>query len=352
MFNTVKLSFLNAKIRGLKSKLLTPEEFNALVGSKTLQAMIRILSYTDYSKYISKQAGLELSERDVDSLLNKAFIDALESIRMVSLPELRSLLTAIRSKYEAAVLKTLLRLKFSGEPVQKALMNVIPVGLFSEKTIMELFSKGTLKSMIESIPDEGYRNALTSAWRDFEREKVMLPLEIALDYYTFIRMLNSARRILTPEDYLAIYNYMGRVIDVTNINIILRSKIFNLNPVEIQRMIVREGRYIKKDLLLAAIRSRNIEEAVKHFMTPPFDEYLSVGWKKYQAKKEFYLIENMLEKCLYDKAKLVLSTYPFQIQTPLAFIDLKFYEVNSIKTIVIALLEGIPPSEIREYLIC
>ncbi len=351
MFNTIKLSFLNAKIRGLKSKLLTPEEFNALVGSKTLQAMIRILSYTDYSKYIAKQAGVELSEREVDRLLNKAFIDAIESIRIVSPPEIRSLLTVIRLKYEAAVLKALLRLKYSGEPVQKALMYMVPVGLFSEKTILELLSKGTLKSMIEAIPDEGYRNILTSVWRDFEREKTLLPLELALDYYTFTRMVNSARRILTPDDYLAIYNYLGRMIDATNINIILRSKLSNLNPVEIQKMIVREGRYIKKDVLLSAIRSRNIEEAIKHFMIPPFDYYLSMGWKKYQAKKEFYLIENMLEKSIYDKAKLVLGTYPFQIQTPLAFIDLKFYEVNNIKTILIALLEGIPPSEIKDYLI-
>ncbi len=351
MFNTVKLSFLNAKIRGLKSKLLSSEEFNALIGSKTLQAMIRILSYTDYSKYISKQAGMELSEREIDSLLNKAFIDAIESIRMVSPPEIRSLLTVIRSKYEAAVLKTLIQLKYSGEPTQKALINVIPVGLFSEKTILELLSKGTLKSMIEAIPDEGYKNVLTSAWRDFEREKILLPLEIALDYYSITRMLNSARRILTPEDYLAIYNYMGRAIDATNINVILRSKLFNLNPVLIQKMIVREGRYIKKDVLLSAIRARNLEEAVKHFMIPPFDYYLSIGWKKYQAKKEFYLIENMLAKSIYDKARLVLGTYPFQIQTPLAFVDLKFYEVNAIKTILIALLEGIPPSEIKDYLI-
>ena len=351
MFNTVKLSFLNAKIRGLKSKLLSPEEFNSLVGSKTLQAMIRILGYTDYSRYITKQASMELSERDVDSLLNKAFIDAIESIRTVSPPEIRSLMTVVRSKYEAAALKTLLRLKYSGESLQKALMYVIPIGIFSEKAISDLLSKGTLKAMIEAIPDEGYRAVLTSAWRDFEREKILLPLELSLDYYTFTRMLNSARRILTPEDYLSIYNYMGRTIDAINVNIILRGKVFNLNPVEIQKMIVREGRYIKKDSLLAAIRSRNIEDAIKNLMIPPFDYYLSIGWKKYQAKKEFYLIENMLEKSIYDKAKLILGTYPFQIQMPLAFVDLKFYEVNSIKIILVALLEGIPPSTIREYLI-
>lgn len=351
MFNTVKLSFVNAKIRGLKSKLLTEGDFDSLIGSKTPQSMVRILSYTDYSRYITKQATMELSEKDIDAILNKSFIDALESIRTVSPPEIRALLTTARVRFEASALKTMLRLKFGGEPAQRALMYILPIGVFSEKVITELLSKGTLKAMIEAIPEEGYRDALMRSWREFERDKILLPLELALDYHVYTRMLNSARRILTPEDYLSVYNYMGRMIDANNINVILRGKLLGMNPVIIQKMIAREGRYIKKDGLLAAIRSRNLEEAVKNLMVPPFDYYLGAGWKRYQAKKELYLIENMLEKCIYDKAKLTLGTFPFQIQTPLAFLDLKYFEIKNLKTIIIALLEGVPPPTIKDYLI-
>jgi len=154
-----------------------------------------------------------------------------------------------------------------------------------------------------------------------------------------------------PDDYSAILGEYARLIDVNNMDIILRGKILKMHTVNIQKMIVREGRYIKKDKLLAAIRARHIEDAFRVFMVDPYDKYLREGYQKFEAKNELFYIENALNKYIKDRAVIILASYPFQVRTPLAYLDLKFIETINLKAILLGHLEGISPSEIREHII-
>ncbi|MHA1835355.1 MAG: V-type ATPase subunit, partial [Candidatus Odinarchaeia archaeon] len=313
--------------------------------------MVRVLLYTDYLRYLEKIPIAELDEKQVDRFLNQSFIDSFESLRIVSPPEMRSFLNTVRTKYEVLALKALLRLKFSEIPTEKANLYIIPIGIFTSEVINTLLSKGSLKALIEAIPDEGYRTTLLNSWRDFERDKILLPLEIALDYHISHRILNGARRIMSPEDYASVKNYYGNYIDAVNIGIILKGKLLGVSIVDIQRMIVMEGRNIKKEMLLNAIRARNLEETIKNLMIEPFYSYIKEELPKFQSTKDIYFIEKALDRFIYNRAKITLASYPFQVNTALAYLDLKFYEIKNLKAIIIGHLEDLSAPIIRRYLI-
>jgi V/A-type H+-transporting ATPase subunit C len=351
LFNTIKLSFVNAKIRGLRSKLLSLADYEALIGSKTLQALVRVLKYSDYSKYISKQVSTELDEKDVDRFLNQSFIDSLESLRIVSPPQMRSFLNIVRKRYEVSTLKAILRMKISNVPLSKATLYTLSIGAFTEKLIIDLLNKRTLKILVESLPVEGYKQTLLNVWRDYDRDKILLPLEIALDNHVYNEILNGARRNMDPDDYSATQGEYGRLLDINNISIILRGKILGMNILNIQKMIVREGRYLKKDKLLSAIRARHVEDAIKIFMVEPYENYIRDSFIKYQNTKELRYIENALDRYIRDRAIIILASYPFQVRSPQAYLDLKYYEIMNLKAIILGLMEGLSPTVIREYLL-
>jgi len=349
LFAATKYAFINAKIRGMKTKLLEPKDFESLIGAKDTHSIIRILQSTKYPEEFSKLSG-EISLEKIDRIFTENFIATFESLRMVAPSNIRKFLSVIGKKYEAEVIKSLLRSKYADLPVNEALFYTIPIGVYTEETIRRIYMKPNLKSLIESIPDDGFKAALSDAWRDFERDRNLLSLETALDHYVY-NSIFAYIRMLGHEDYPGAYNFYGTEIDLNNINIVLRGKAADLNPAIIQRMIVREGLRVKKEILLEGIRARSVVDAANKLAVSIYAPYIIKGAKKYQQTGNISILERVLDEFLMNRCRLLLARFPFSLETILGFITLKYFETRNIKALIIGKEEKLAPSVIREFLV-
>lgn len=352
MASVAKYGFISAKIRGMKNKLLEPEDYNALL-NRPYNELYKYLNSTAYAQYMRN-----LNEQSTPIEMEKAIVqnlfDAYQEILKWLPKNINIFIASYLTKFEGENIKAAIRCKYLELPLQRFKQYLVPVplGLSTEEYIDAYIKTKNIKDLIQMLYLKGTPIKLSKLIENkkLKTDKNIVSWEIALDKTIYSEIAKRARK-LRGSDRKTARESIGIEIDLCNIKNIIRGKLLNLTWEEMVENLIEETFKISMRNLRKTFQTKEIKEALKIMLFKHYREIYNQALNLIERNK-LINIETILNKHLYNYYKnLWKKPHPFNIGLIIAYIGLKWFEIKNIKSIIYGKSYGLPANEIQKTII-
>lgn len=343
-FDVEKYAFINAKIKGMKSRLFDDNKYRQLLETTQLDALIKALSETGYAPDLADIDTKEVDITEITRALDKSLIATYNKILKYFTPEKENdFIYSIISKYEVENIKIILRGKFKGVSAPIISDAINPTTGKSEVDYEALINSRDVAEFVSLLDGSIYGKYLKRALPLFEKDRRTAILENPLDMTYYIRIWENMG-CLSGTDRRVMKIFLGTFFDITNIMVALRYRLYYDVPIEIVKDTIFpvNFRITKNELNMLAETNK--------------DEYRGIFDNTYYGKivgkyKDLPDLEMGLYRIMMNTTKHILSGSPFHIGTIVGFFALKEIEVANLKSIAEGKRHNLSEEEILENLI-
>lgn len=341
---------INAKVRALKSRMLTIGDYEKLVQAVDVDETVRLLNATSYGEVLSKaDLRFPLDTVEVDKLLSGEINKTLDLVISASPFNVRSYLKPYQKKLYYDNLILLINAVHFKTPAQTVLQYLIPLSPQEMDEYKNLLNLQTVYQVIDLIKDPETKQILLGAMPDYESLNLPIVFEAALErsvYKTLWRKIVT----LNATDRRYAQKLIGTKIDVMNMLIIMRAKSQGLQPQTIENLILPIF-FRAENSIIESIAARDIEEVLNILSVSEYKYLAYTAKEAYGHNKSISAIEHAFEEYTTQLAYTLMIGDPFHIGVPISFLDLKKNEVRNIKIILFGKVEKVEPRVIRELII-
>jgi len=350
MFSAREYGSAVAHVRGMKSHLLTTENYETLLKTEGIQGVLQTLRGTFYASQTEALAGKKFDMIMFEKQLWKDFDDVYRRVLSYASEAARNFLTCDYNRYEAECLKAIFRTVYGGMPLDEALPQMVPVGRFTLEFCANLLKEAIPRKILEkAVENMALRQELIRALPKSEKEGTPLPIEIALDNFYYTELWGGIKR-LEQLERPAVKRIIGTEIDVNNINIVLRAKLTGLPPSAINDLLIPISFRLDAELS-KSVHASTVWEALKILASGTYGKILRELIAVCEQKNSVFLAEMALKRLLATENLATFMGYPFQVGILLAYLNLKFYETKDLRAVLIGKFNDISAERIAELLV-
>ena len=344
----------NARLRGMKSRLLSRRELERLIDSGSVAGLIVELSKTAYRKPIEVALGRTSGIGCVAEALRRNLIDTLGGIQRFYRGRARELVTIALRAYDVHNLKTVLRGLSKQAPPAEIAMALLPIGELTGSTLENLARAPDPRIAIDLLASMRISLAQPLIRLRAERPRADIPeMELALDRWRFEEARRELQGSSDAEGLLA--DALDLEADFSNLSIILR---FTHSPSERQlfrevwgtdgpqSLFVGPGR-LPRELLGHAAAQSTLESAVEALMDTPYGNALRDGLAAYAQSDRLSEFERHLRRFRLRWMAGLIRRDPLGIGLPLGYLALKTNETRNIRWVAHGINLGLKAEEIR-----
>ncbi|MHA2363425.1 MAG: V-type ATPase subunit [Candidatus Hodarchaeales archaeon] len=348
-------SFINAKIRGKKSKFLSAGDYERFYKASSLEELARLLSGTgigieEINQIILGGNEQTISSQEVDRILSHHFYQDYTSI---PLPKYTNEFTqaVIKTKFFIEALKIIIRgkhLNLSKEEIQSFIVTPFD----NEIHILDrLIDIPNIPQLVDDIPDSSIRSALQDALTDYDQTKSTLPLEMAL-YKAYYKKIWKVSSTIRKSDYEGVFSLFGTELDLINLLGILRSKKLKIDPDTTRKWLIPQKHRLSLQTLDNLIHAGQMSQVGQILITTTYRDLIQQARDIFESTDmPINEIENLIKKYLVHKAMRILNGSPFHLGIFFAYLQLAKTQFENIRAIIIGKLGKLTPEMIREELI-
>ncbi|MGQ9608404.1 MAG: V-type ATPase subunit [bacterium] len=342
----IKYSASYARMRGLKGKLIGREQLEALLQLSDFRSVLSSLKNTFYGEQIRDLMDIHLVEHALKQDLILSYTKILTFLR--GKPAI--LLKTFLGRFELYNIKTIIRSLIYGETSKEKIDPFIfSLGKYHTIPIDEALESKNMEDFINVVRNTPYARPLEIGYQQYESEKTLFPLEIALDIDYYVR-LKQALDNLGPIDRLDSWELLSLYYDIINLIWMFRFReYFKYTPEQIFQYIIPYGQNIKGEIFWKIVGENDLVKAIYDIRLKPYDHLLRSA---NQIDGNYILgIEIGLFRYLYNQSIKVMMKFPLQSAPFIAFFILKEMEIKDIITILTCKNLGTSQEKVRDYLI-
>ena len=340
-----KYSFINAKVRGMKSRLLDSSKYRQLLETTQLDAFLKVLFETDYAPELSELDSKEPKITELTDALDRSLLLTFSVIlKFFRAKDENAIIHRLIAKIDVENIKIILRGKKRGVSPPQISDSLSPINGFTEINYDKLLDSRDVEHLVSLLGGTPYAKPLTNALPLFENEGRTAILERVLDE-TYYNELWSLLDNLSVTDKKIMEMYLGTFFDITNIMMILRYRIFyEIESDEVQKMVI-PMRYMLNKTEVSMLCGATEED----FCELMEDTYYG---RRVGDIKDITDLEISLYRIMKATAVRLLSKgAPFHLGTIVGYLTLKEMEVTNLKSIAEGKRHFLPEEEISENLI-
>jgi len=189
--------YINARVRAMRSRLLTPGQLEELLGAPTLDAFIQALSTTPYSFDVQEALLRHEGLRAVDEALAHSLTRTTRTILGFADGRARDLISLVLLWWDLANLRVIVRGKHTGRPADEIVQSLLPAGTLGAVVLKEMAGYPDVTGLagtLESI-DHPLAGPLAQGIAAYTKTKDVLDLELHLErgYAEFVQQ--QAKRL-------------------------------------------------------------------------------------------------------------------------------------------------------------
>ena len=336
-------TYPNARVRARTGRLFTDKEFSEIVEAENIQEIKNYLrGVPDYAKYID----LYPLEKALDTQLAESY----DLVARITPDNSKEVFNFLLKKWDIQNIKSIIIAKQAGLNLDDTLNLIVPFGALTDK-IDSLIEAETITEVINGLEGTEYPKILEDAMSMYSETGLLLPLESALDKYLLENLLRSSA---TPEDdnTSLLHNYVGTMVDVANIKIILRAKVYNLKYDEIEYYMISDGYQIREWKLKELMEAEDVASVISSLEGTSYAPVLSDAMTEYTETRSMASFEKALDSHVFKTAKTISLKNQFGIGPMIGFLNKKEREIRNLKIIARGKREeGFTSSMIKEMLI-
>jgi V/A-type H+-transporting ATPase subunit C len=350
MPTSVDYGYVNARIRGMKSRLFGQELLDALILKPDTDAIITELEKTPYRAEIEKAAVQYAGLACIEVALRADIARTFHKIYSFFEEEVEEKYARILlNRWDVHNIKTILRGKNIHETTSEILGCLIPAGELDEAALVEIVKQPDVRGVIDllatwRIP---YSAPLTRHLKEYVEKRDLAVMEYALDRFYFEYALEAIQDE-TYDDRI-MRGMVETEIDVTNIRSVLKM-IQDRIPLEEAREFLIHGGSLDVEKLVGLVRAGTIKDAMKQLAGTHY-EFLGKLPEESFKQEKISVFEKELDKFLVRKGIGCSLGDPLSISIAIGYIWAKFTEVTNIRIIARLKMADVAEKIIREELV-
>lgn len=345
--------YLNTRVRAMKARLLSPADFERLMGLPSLEEFVTALEESDYRPEVERASveheGVSLAL--VEAALVRHSERVYRKLYEIAPAGPRELLGLVFERWEAFNIKTVLRGKHVNASEEEVLESLAPAITRKRSFYLELVKQPDVNACVDYLLSVGnrYYKPLTEAFPLYADTGHLAHLERAVDDFYFAR----SRRTLTERgdaDALWLREMQGLEVDALNLVYALRAVEEEAPIEEKYRYILPGGHRLREADVRELIGSRSREEFYAKLKQSQSAYASQVADEGAEAPDTGELQER-LERWLFRERCRIEAGHPFDIRLPHAYLWRKYVELTNLRVIASGLERGVPRAEIEGRLI-
>lgn len=347
----VEYEYVNARIKGMKSRLLAPSVFESLILKPDVESIITELGNTPYKEEIEKATVQYSGITCIEVALRKDFTNAFRKILgFMKGGESEIYITILLSRWDIQNIKTILRGKNIHMTSSEIIECLVPAGQLDDTTLIELIKQPDVKAVIDLLATWGieYSRPLTRNFKEFSDKRDLSVLEYAIDKFYYENALERSGE--DSYDDRIIRDMISTEIDVTNIKNVLKMMRDKIEIEEAEKFLIKGGSTLDIGMLLSMMRSGTLEGAIKLLDATPYKFLSELPAEVFKTEK-ISVFEKELEKYLIKRGVSRFLGDPLSIAVAVGYVWAKFNEITNIRIIARCKTADITEKEIREELI-
>jgi V/A-type H+-transporting ATPase subunit C len=347
----VEYDYVNARIKGMKSRLLAPPLFETLILKPDVESIIAELENTPYKQEIEKATVQYSGIKCIEVALRKDFANTFRKILgFMKGGESETYINILLSRWDIQNIKTILRGKNIHMTSAEIVECLVPAGQLDDTTLIELIKQPDVKAVIDLLATWGieYAKPLTRNFKEYSEKRDLTILEYAIDKFYYENALEKLGE--DSYDDRILLDMITTEIDVTNIKNVLKMIRDKIEIEEAETFLIKGGITLNIEKLLSMLRSGTLEGAIKVLDATPYKFLSELPADVFKTEK-ISLFEKELEKYLIKRGISRFLGDPLSIAVAVGYVWAKYNEITNIRIIARCKTADITEKEIREELI-
>jgi V/A-type H+-transporting ATPase subunit C len=344
--------YINARMRGMKSRLLSHRALDDLILKPDLDSLIADLENSPYRDDIiaakSQFTGILL----IEYALRQNFIKTFRKVQDIShqQEEAEQYIRIFLHRWDVENIKTILRGKNIHATADEIQSCLVTAGELDEATFRELLRQPDVRATIDLLATWRIRYAkpLTQAFPEFAKTKDLAILECALDRFYYSDAL-AAVKAPTYNNTL-IRDLLALEVDVVNLRTVLRMVRDHVPPEDARRYLIAGGRDFNEKKLLHLLSLPTIEDVVKALGATRY-RFLAEVPESVMRTQKISVIEKELERYLIKKGVGAFLLDPLSVGSVIGYFWAKYNEITNIRIISRCKTADFPVEHLREELV-
>lgn len=347
----VDYGYVNARIRGMKSRLLSRRTLEDMIFQPDLDSLISSLEKTPYKEDIIEAKVLYSGVLCIEYALRKNFTKTFRKILdFVKNDEAERYIRIFLHRWDVQNIKTILRGKNVHVTNDEILECLVPAGELDEVTLTELVKQPDVRAVIDLLATWGivYARPLTQKFHEYSENGDLAVLECALDKYYFFESLDAVK---SPSyNTILIQNILATEIDVVNIKTVLRMVRDHVDSEESQKYLIEGGRELPPDTLNQLITLHSVDEVIKKLENTSYRFLADVPEAAIKTQK-ISVMEKALEKFLIRKGVSAFSGDPLSVASVIGYFWAKYNEITNLRIISRCKTVDLTDEQLKEELV-
>lgn len=347
----------NARLRVMKSRLLSRRDLDALAEAGSLQGLIAALTKTVYQKSVEAALTRASGMQCIDDALRSDLVNTVGKIRGFYKDGAAEMVAILLRIYDIHNLKAILRGLAKHVPAGEILTVLLPLGELSASVLRELAQLNNPREAIDLLASLGLPFAVPLLNLRAEVPGAeTIEMELALDKWYYAESRQTLRKETGLADPLSHALLLGA--DLTNVLTALR---FAQSPHERERLRERLGAdeiahlfvgpgHIPFDLLINVCRQDTVTAAVEILAGTYLEPPLRAGLEAYARSNRLSDIERQLKRYRLQWMAEQISKDALGIGVVLGYVALKVNEVGNLRWIAQGINLGLKADAIRAEL--
>ncbi len=337
--------YINARIRGMKARLLDEKVYNDLLNQPDLDSLITVLKNTPYGQALAR---MPKTENPIDGFIHALREDletTFQKLLKISSGKPNELFKILLMRYDIENLLILIRGKIQGIPEREIRNSLMPAFIFDRARLNELVAAKDASEVIDILGTWTIELPLT-----ISRELVRAVREKNLHYAEYLieeSFYNWAISNLSDRDEneRIVKSILQRLIDIRNIVATLIMLKDGLKP--LGRIHYLSNGTLSPRVLTALENSDSLEQGYEVLKNTPYGKVLREG-RKIDSITDF---ERHLEKLEVESVINLKRGDPLGIGIGASYIFAKESEVTNLRIIAYGINFGLSKPEIRDKIV-
>jgi len=336
--------FLSAYLKGEEARLVTSDHIDRMSSASNIQDVLEIIKETNIGSYL--EGVLVEAFDDLDEHLWIYFGECLERLEWFKpVPaDILKILKAYTAKYDVLNIKAAVQAISTGKQARK-----IPIGFIHNYGLLdELSNAENVDGIIELLTKcklGNYASVLEECKIDGEVESRLLA-EARLDGEYYKNLLDITKGI---KDGSILSKAFGIIIDMTNLQVILRAIITGIGPGAAEYAI-SSGYMVSSDAIKELL-SLKLTDIPGRLENTQYRNVVEEVVSSYDRTKSIAIVGETIEKHKFKLSQEILSP---RVLSPLMaawYLILKEVEIRNLRLILKAMFDNISVEEIRNCLV-
>jgi vacuolar-type H+-ATPase subunit C/Vma6 len=341
--------FFNARVRGMRSHLLSRERIEEMLQQNDLQRMIDALLESPYRVEMAEALTRRHGADAVEEALLRNLVSTFHNLIGRAQGEQRTLVEMFLTRWDLDAVKSLLRLRHQQVPVDESAQGLIPGPGLPLPVLQELAKRDDMESLIGALASWNSRlcRGLLQALPRYRDTNDVGVLEEALDNAYFVTSVRRLR-LLASADAKALRVELAAEIDRINLRTLFQAiQVGGDRGPAVQRLLP-EGT-LSASLLQSMAAAADAPAAIEQLAGTRYQSLLNEILPFLQTRR-FSPVERHFDRVLVTRMRHLAHQRVFGIGLMMHFVWLKHNEIVNLRLVARGLAGNLPAGRVREEL--